>query len=154
MLKAVQIADLEVQSLADTGSTVTLLREDIYRLLGPSPLRAAPLRLVGFSRGNVRPKGCIFLDIGIDNSVFSSNVYVIDFAHMLHPVILGTGVICQGVLTCGGTNITLSKPDVFINLINVCDDIAQVDLTTITDICSIDICSMICHQLENVNSVI
>lgn len=132
MQKLVQIAHMVVRFLVGTGSPVTLLREDNNRLLGSFPVTSERLRLSGFGRVNVRPKSSFSTDIDIDKSIVSTNVYVSNFAHISHRIILGRNITCQVTLTYEDISLSTTTADIFINLINICDDLSEIDFAHIT----------------------
>lgn len=137
MQKSVKISDLQIDSLVDTGSSLTLLRRTFTDSSGPPPFTSVPIQFSDISNSNIQHIRSFFTGIEIDdNNVFSTTAYVIKFSQMSVQLMFGTDVIFQSVLTCDKTGATLSKspaPDIFIHYINVQDDVPEVKLTHIRD---------------------
>ena len=89
MHKLVKISNLQINSLLYTGSPITLLCKDTYRLVGSFPLSTIPIWLKGFGSSTVVPLSSFLTNIKTDDHTFSINVYVINSSHMPLPIIIG-----------------------------------------------------------------
>ena len=110
-----------------------LLCNDTYCLLGSLPLSTIPIQLTGFNSKIVMPLGSFQTNIEVDNNTFSTNAHVISFSHMSLPIIIGTDIL-QGTLTCetGASFSKSNSTNIFIHLINTCDDYLNMDLRIFT----------------------
>lgn len=80
MQKLVKIADLSIAALINTGSEITVMREDFYRLRGYLALYHVRLQLPTFVTDDVIPIGSFDGTIHIDKHEFNTTTYVTNFS--------------------------------------------------------------------------
>ena len=88
MHKLVKISNLQINSLLYTGSPITLLCKDTYRLLGSFPLSTVPIWLKGFGSSTVVPLSSFPTDIENDCHTFSINAHVTNSSRIPLPISL------------------------------------------------------------------
>lgn len=77
MLKEVIISDTCVNALIDTGSQVTIMREDIYSKINSEQLLNTTIYLAGFGKGEARSVGCFQTIVKIDDEEFPCTIHVV-----------------------------------------------------------------------------
>ncbi|GFY02344.1 uncharacterized protein TNCV_3502261 [Trichonephila clavipes] len=121
MRKTVKINGYDFDALIDTGSTITLIRESVYQILGRPTLNATKIKLTSFGKSEIKTFGSFKSTIDIEDNKFMTDIYVIDNLQTTIDVIIGTDVLKQTEfkITANGIELIYKKKDHFINLINV-----------------------------------
>ncbi|GFT87499.1 hypothetical protein TNCV_1638871 [Trichonephila clavipes] len=121
MRKTVKINGYDFDALIDTGSTITLIRESVYQILGRPTLNATKIKLTSFGKSEIKTFGSFKSTIDIEDNKFMTDIYVIDNLQTTIDVIIGTDVLKQTEfkITANGIELISKKKDHFINLINV-----------------------------------
>ncbi|GFV36638.1 uncharacterized protein TNCV_1033141 [Trichonephila clavipes] len=121
MRKTVKINGYDFDALIDTGSTITLIRESVYQILGRPTLNATKIKLTSFSKSEIKLFGTFKSTINIEDNKFMTDIYVINNSQTTIDVIIGTDVLKQTEfkITANGIELIPKKKDHFINLINV-----------------------------------
>ncbi|GFY10166.1 uncharacterized protein TNCV_360331 [Trichonephila clavipes] len=121
MRKTVKINGYDFDALIDTGSTITLIRESVYQILGRPTLNATKIKLTSFSKSEIKLFGTFKSTINIEDNKFMTDIYVIDNSQTTIDVIIGTDVLKQTEfkISANGIELIPKKKDHFINLINV-----------------------------------
>ncbi|GFV39359.1 hypothetical protein TNCV_1230611 [Trichonephila clavipes] len=96
MHKTVKINGYDFDALIDTGSTITLIRESVYRILGRPTLNPMKIKLTSFGNSEIKLFGSFKFTIDIEDNKFMTDVYVIDNLQTI-DVIIGTDVLKQTV---------------------------------------------------------
>ncbi|GFW64221.1 hypothetical protein TNCV_709261 [Trichonephila clavipes] len=95
MRKTVKINGYYFDALIDTGSTMTLIRESVYQILGRPTLNATKIKLTSFSKSEIKLFGTFKSTINIEDNKFMTDIYVIDNSQTTIDVIIGTDVLKQ-----------------------------------------------------------
>ncbi|GFV59968.1 transposon Tf2-9 polyprotein [Trichonephila clavipes] len=119
--KTVTINGYDFDALIDTGSTITLIRESVYQILGRLTLNATKIKLTSFSKSEIKLFGSFKSTINIEDNKFMTDFYVINNSQTTFDVIIGTDVLKQTEfkIRANGIELIPKKKDHFINLINV-----------------------------------
>ncbi|GFV16670.1 uncharacterized protein TNCV_4418571 [Trichonephila clavipes] len=119
--KTVEINGYDFDALIDTGSTITLIRESVYQILGRPTINPTKIKLTFFGNSETKHFGSFKSTINIEDYKFMTNIYVIDNVQTTIDVIIGTDVLKQTEFksTTNGIELIPKKKDHFINLINV-----------------------------------
>ncbi|GFU38868.1 uncharacterized protein TNCV_3539921 [Trichonephila clavipes] len=121
MRKTVKINGYDFDALIDTGSTITLIRESVYQILGRPTLNATKIKLTSFGKSEIKLFGTFKSTINIEDNKFMTDIYVIDNSQTTIDVIIGTDVLKQTEfkISANGIELIPKKKDHFINLIHV-----------------------------------
>ncbi|GFX50897.1 uncharacterized protein TNCV_2732481 [Trichonephila clavipes] len=121
MRKTVKINGYYCDALIDTGSTITLIRESVYQILGRPTLNATKIKLTSLGKSEIKTFGSFKSTIDIEDNKFMTDIYVIDNLQTTIDVIIGTDVLkrTEFKITANGIELIPKKKDHFINLINV-----------------------------------
>ncbi|GFX97443.1 uncharacterized protein TNCV_2840031 [Trichonephila clavipes] len=121
MCKTVKINGYDFDALIDTSSTITLIRESVYQILGRPTLNSTKIKLTSFGKSEIKPFGSFKSTIDIENNKFMTDIYVIDNLQTTIDVVIGTDVLKQTEfkISANGIELIPKKMDHFINLINV-----------------------------------
>ncbi|GFS77518.1 uncharacterized protein TNCV_320751 [Trichonephila clavipes] len=121
MRKTVKMNGYDFDALIDTGSTITLIRESVYQILGRPTLNATKIKLTSFGKSEIKLFGTFKSTINIEDNKFMTDIYVIDNSQTTIDVIIGTDVLKQTEfkISANGIELIPKKNDHFINLINV-----------------------------------
>ncbi|XP_076393341.1 uncharacterized protein LOC143265399 [Megachile rotundata] len=134
MRKEIFINDVRVKALIDTGSCVSLLREDVYKKIGIGNLHACTTKLTGFGKGNeTLPLGYVQITIKIDSEEFPTTVYVVPIDSMNAEGVIGTDIINLAELTINQQNIIFHKIPLCTFLTQISTDNNLLDLTHVQD---------------------
>ncbi|GFT60638.1 hypothetical protein TNCV_1789271 [Trichonephila clavipes] len=95
MRKTVKINGYDFDALIDTGSTITLIRESVYQILGRPTLNATKTKLTSFGKSEIKTFGSFKSTIDIEDNKFMTDIYVIDNLQTTIDVIIGTDVLKQ-----------------------------------------------------------
>ncbi|GFY16930.1 hypothetical protein TNCV_3689881 [Trichonephila clavipes] len=93
MRKTVKINGYDFDTLIDTGSTHTLIRESVYQILGKPTLNPTKIKLTSFSKSEIKPFGYFKSTIDIEDNKFMTDIYVIDNSQTTIDIIIGTYVL-------------------------------------------------------------
>ncbi|GFU49151.1 hypothetical protein TNCV_573871 [Trichonephila clavipes] len=121
MRKTIKINGYGFDALIDTSSTITLIRERVYQILGRPTINPTKIKLTSFGKSEVKPFGSFKSTIDIEENNFMTDIYVIDNSQTTIDVIIGTYVLKQTKfkISANGIELLPKKKDHFINLINV-----------------------------------
>ncbi|GFY23534.1 uncharacterized protein TNCV_1038331 [Trichonephila clavipes] len=121
MRKTVKINGYDFDALIDTGSTITLICESVYQILGRQTLNATEIKLTSFGKSEIKRFGTFKSTINIEDNKFMTGIYVINNSQTTIFVIIGTDVLKQTdfKISAKGIELIPKKKDHFINLINV-----------------------------------
>ncbi|GFW89034.1 hypothetical protein TNCV_2684681 [Trichonephila clavipes] len=78
MRKTVKINGYDFDALIDTGSTITLIRESVYQIVGIPTLNPKKIKLTSFGKSEIKPFGSFKSTIDIEDNKFMTDIYVID----------------------------------------------------------------------------
>ncbi|GFY63856.1 pro-Pol polyprotein [Trichonephila inaurata madagascariensis] len=95
MRKTVKIDGYDFDALIDTGSTITLIRESVYQILGRPTLNPTKIKLTSFGKSENKPFGSFKSTIDIEGNKFMTDIYVIDNSQTTIDIIIGTDVLKQ-----------------------------------------------------------
>ncbi|GFT38195.1 hypothetical protein TNCV_253611 [Trichonephila clavipes] len=95
MRKTVKINGYDFDALIHTGSTITLIRESVYQILGRPTLNATKIKLTSFGKSEIKLFGTFKSTIDIEDNKFMTDIYVIDNLKTTIDVIIGTDVLKQ-----------------------------------------------------------
>ncbi|GFY61205.1 hypothetical protein TNIN_388091 [Trichonephila inaurata madagascariensis] len=90
MCKTVKINGYDFDALIDTGSTITLIRESVYQILGRSTLNHTKIRLISSGKSEIKPFESFKSTIDTEDNKFITDIYVIDNSQTTIDVIIGT----------------------------------------------------------------
>ncbi|KAF8768437.1 hypothetical protein HNY73_021258 [Argiope bruennichi] len=86
-------------ALIDTGSSVTLLREDICKqIIKPSELSRETIILSGLGKSQVKTKGSFRQDIELDGQKYSLTWHVVPTSYLDFQAIIGSDILEQASL--------------------------------------------------------
>ncbi|GFV41384.1 uncharacterized protein TNCV_1302441 [Trichonephila clavipes] len=121
MRKTVKINGYYCDALIDTGSTITLIHESVYQILGRPTLNATKIKLTSLGKSEIKTFGSFKSTIDIEDNKFMTDIYVINNSQTTIDVIIGTDVLKQTEFKISASGIELipKKKDHLINLINV-----------------------------------
>lgn len=129
MHKTVRINSIETDALIDTGSDVTIVREDFYRKLKPSPqLSPSDIKLTGIGNATVVPIGAISITISIDNTEFVVNAHIVQSNVSSSPVLLGKDFLQTTNLIIEQGRVTVEKPESENNIFAIAADVLDDNL--------------------------
>ncbi|GFY40505.1 hypothetical protein TNIN_19181 [Trichonephila inaurata madagascariensis] len=94
MRKTVKINDYDFDALIDTESTITLIPESVYQILGRPTLNPTKIKLLSFGKSEIKPFGSFKSTIDIENK-FMTDIYVVDNSETTIDIIIGTDVLKQ-----------------------------------------------------------
>ncbi|GFW60431.1 hypothetical protein TNCV_942981 [Trichonephila clavipes] len=117
MRKTVKINGYDFDALIDTGSTITLIRESVYQILGRPTLNATKIKLTSFGKSEIKTFGSFKSTIDIEDNKFMTDIYVINNSQTTIDVIIGTDVLKQTEFKISASGIELipKKKYQFIN---------------------------------------
>ncbi|GFX40306.1 hypothetical protein TNCV_4319391 [Trichonephila clavipes] len=121
MRKTVKINGYDFDDFIDTGSTITLIRESVYQILGRLTLNPTKIKLTSFGKSEIKLFGSFKFTIDIEGNKLMADVYVIDNSQTTIGVVMGNDVLKQTEfkISANGIELIPKKKDHFINLINV-----------------------------------
>lgn len=139
MHKRILINSNETDALVDTGSDVTLVREDFYRKLFPLPaLRTSDIKLTGIGNVSFIPLGMIDVNIVMDGTEFNTTVHIVSSNISSVPVLLGkdflhnhTFIIKHGEITVIDNE--FNENNIFAIAANICTDELPTDVQQLID---------------------
>lgn len=116
MFKEILIEDKNFYALLDTGSHLSLMREDIFKLINVSKLCESEILLTGIAQGQVKTLGHFQTTITVDGFNFPLSFHVVPSKALEVTVILGTDFINQAEITIDCNGITVNKPNALVFL--------------------------------------
>lgn len=116
MFKEILIEDKKFDALLDTGSHLSLMREDKFKLIDTSKLCESQVLLTGIAQGQAKTIGHFQTTITIDGFNFPLTFHVIPSKALDVTVILGTDFINQAEITIDQHGITVNKPSAMVFL--------------------------------------
>ncbi|GFW20468.1 hypothetical protein TNCV_4547351 [Trichonephila clavipes] len=69
MRKTVKINGYDFDALIDTGSTITLIRESVYQILGRPTINPTKIKLTSFGNSEIKPFGSFKSTIDIEEGI-------------------------------------------------------------------------------------
>ncbi|GFX67095.1 transposon Tf2-9 polyprotein [Trichonephila clavipes] len=93
MRKTVKINGYDFDALIDTGSTITLIRESVYQILGRPTINPTKIKITSFGNSEIKPFGSFKSTINIEDNKFMTDIYVIYNFQTTIDVIIGTDVL-------------------------------------------------------------
>ncbi|GFX98871.1 uncharacterized protein TNCV_1504471 [Trichonephila clavipes] len=98
-LKSIMLGNEIVSALIDTGSTVSLIREDISsKIVDPSRLSQINTVLYGLGQTEVIAKGSFEYDFVLDKDQYSLTWHVVPTKQLNFEAIIGTDILGQASL--------------------------------------------------------
>lgn len=85
----VDIAGLKCRTLIDTGSDVSLIRNDLYKKIDKSKLSSTTRSFTGLGNVVTKPIGISQLKLSIEGDVYEIEAYVVPANSMVAELILG-----------------------------------------------------------------
>lgn len=116
MFKKIIIENKSFRALLDTGSHLSLMRNDIFMSINPPKLCESEVLLTGIAQGQVATQGYFQTTITIDNIDFSLTFHVVPSKALNVDIILGTDFINQAEITITQDGIKVNKPSALIFL--------------------------------------
>ncbi|GFW04644.1 hypothetical protein TNCV_3066621 [Trichonephila clavipes] len=95
MRNTVKINGYDFDALIDTGSTITLIRESVYQILGRPTINPTKIKLTSFGNSEIKTFGSFKSTIDIEDNKFMTDIYVINNSQTTIDVIIGTDVLKQ-----------------------------------------------------------
>ncbi|XP_011860175.1 PREDICTED: uncharacterized protein LOC105557527 [Vollenhovia emeryi] len=136
MCKDIVVNNVRVKALIDTGSQVTVLREDIFidTELPMSQLRNTDTLLIGFGKNETRPLGYFQTIVQIDGGEFPSTVYVVPTSLMSVGVVVGCDILSSAEVKIDTEGIQIRKIPLvkFLTQIRINDE--QIDVGHVEDV--------------------
>lgn len=105
----VQINNVHIPAILDTGSSKTLLREDEFRKIGNPTLQPTARMFKGFGNAQRRGLGVLNADLTINGVIYTNPVYVVPTEAMDSSMLLGKDVQKQMNINIDGGVITIKK---------------------------------------------
>ncbi|GBM85802.1 hypothetical protein AVEN_214302-1 [Araneus ventricosus] len=132
----ISIADVKISALVDTGSQKTIFRESTHKRIGSPSLQTSDITLTGLGTQVVHPIGYFNHPFKIDNTIFQTDVYVVNNAFLSFDAIIGQDSLQQAEFSIGKNGISLitnhEEQNFFVNF-NVLDQNISPDLTHISN---------------------
>ncbi|GFV38955.1 uncharacterized protein TNCV_965211 [Trichonephila clavipes] len=130
MCTTVKINGYDFDAFIDTGSTITIIRESVYHILGRPTLIPTKINLTSFGKSEIKTFGSFKSTIDIEDNKFMTDIYVTNNSQTTIDVIIGTDVLKQTEfkISANGVELIPKKKDYFINLINVSEAHNQSEL--------------------------
>lgn len=93
--KTILINNFSFQALIDTGSQVSLLRENAFKKLGKTQLHNTKIKLVGLESAKSQSIGSFDADVVVDHISFKSPLLVVNNSAISFEAIIGNDIISQ-----------------------------------------------------------
>ncbi|GFT86090.1 hypothetical protein TNCV_3257051 [Trichonephila clavipes] len=93
MRNTVKINGYGFDALIDTGSTITLIRESVYQIVGRPTINPTKIKLTSFGNSEIKPFGSFKSTTDIEDNKFMTDIYVIDNLQTTIDVIIGIDVL-------------------------------------------------------------
>lgn len=124
MIKEVIIKNTRLDALIDTGSQVTIMREDIYKNLKLGQLLNTTICLSGFGKNEVRSLGCFQTIVEIDNEQFPCTMHVVRSDAMNTSIIIGSDILnlAEVIVNVDGIMVRKVSPTMFLAQIDVLEE--------------------------------
>lgn len=116
MFKEISIEDKKFNALLDTGSHLSLMREDKFKLIDVSKLCESQVLLRGIAQGQVKTLGHFQTTVIVDGFNFPLTFHVVPSEALDTTIILGTDFINQAEITINQHGIIVNKPSTMVFL--------------------------------------
>lgn len=116
MFKEILIEDKSFYTLLDTGSHLSLMREDIFKSINVLKLWKSEVLLTGIAQGQIKTLGYFQTTITVDSFNFPVMFHVVPPKALNVAIILGTNFINQAEITINQNGITVNKPSALVFL--------------------------------------
>ncbi|GFX75595.1 transposon Tf2-6 polyprotein [Trichonephila clavipes] len=111
-LKSIMLGNEIVSSFIDTGSTVSLIREDVStKIVDHSRLSKINTVLYGLGQTEVITKGSFKYDFVLDKDQYSLTWHVVPTKQLNFEAIIGTDILGQASLNFTQEGVTFHKPE-------------------------------------------
>jgi len=151
-LKDVKIDNENLVALIDTGSDLSLIREDQYLNIGSPNLTHREIVFRGIGAQNFKTKGKFDIEIKIDDDYFLTSLSVVPNELLQYDLILGTDLINKINLYVEEGKITVRKPSAEIRAANRLPEIFKVELTSESS--DVDLSHLTSEHKNNVSDII
>lgn len=131
--KIIEIGELKINSMIDTGSQVTIISENVYNKLNINELHPSNSTLSGFGKSITKPLGFFKSEIKIDEFKCFSDICVVENNNMPYDVIIGLDVLMQGETVINEKGISIKNKPQPTDDINIFS-ILPVNLVTTDDV--------------------
>lgn len=128
--KDVKIINESLVALLDTGSDLSLIREDRYVKIGSPNLTNREIVFCGIGVQNFKTKGQFDVEIEIDDEYFLTNLSVVPNELLQCDLILGTDLINKVNLYIEEGKITMRKPCAEIRAANNLPEMFKIELAS------------------------
>lgn len=105
----VELNNVKIQAMIDTGTDYTLLRRSEYRKIGSPPLRETLNTFEGFGSARVKSDGAFRATVTIQGEDYDGNIFVIPDYAMSHLMLVGKKITRQMEVVIRGGLITITK---------------------------------------------
>lgn len=139
MIKKIRVENVHLDALIDTGSQLSLIREDVFCNLRVTKLFERKIKLTGFANGAMETEGYFQATTVIDGIKHDVTLHVVPRAAMNFDVIIGMDVLSRCETIINPDRVTIGKYDAdafFVNY-NVTDkqnDELDIELTVSKEI--------------------
>lgn len=141
--KSVRVSNLDVTALIDTGSDLTLVRNECYLKMGSPKLQSSGIIFRGIGSGNIKTRGSFKTDITVDGGLYPIRMHIVSDALLKYDLLIGADFLSE-------VNVTINKGIVQIginkeehtadrNIPDICriecvENVDGIDLTHITNV--------------------
>lgn len=153
-LKDVKIDNENLVALIDTGSDLSLIREDQYLNIGSPNLTHREIVFRGIGAQNFKTKGKFDIEIKTttDDDYFLTSLSVVPNELLQYDLILGTDLINKINLYVEEGKITVRKPSAEIRAANRLPEIFKIELTSESS--DVDLSHLTSEHKNNVSDII
>ena len=95
MCISLNIKDVEINALIDTGSSVSIISKDVFDRFGEVSLETASLNLTELTGANIKVLGLLNTFVNLGENGFQARVYVVE--GMKYEMILGRDIMTKRV---------------------------------------------------------
>lgn len=134
MNKNIVINNVSLQALIDTGSPVSLVREDVFKRLKEHALIQSTRVFSGFGGGESKVLGYFQTVVYIDSDDYPLTLYVVPYESVNVEVVIGRDILLQANLSIDQDAVTIQKKSSvdFLAHINITDE-TRTDIEAIPD---------------------
>lgn len=134
VLKNIEINKVNFRALMDTGSTVSLLREDAFKRLKDYKLIPSSRTFFGFGGGESETLGYFQTIVRIDNEEYSLTFYVVQYESINVEAVIGRDILEQADVNFRRNDVLVhKKADMnFLAQIDVLEE-SRIDIEELTD---------------------
>lgn len=128
------IENCRIKALIDTGSSISVVREDVFNKFKNQTIQKVCRTMFGFGNGESMTEGYFESDVTIDDDSFYLGFYVVSVDAMKYEAIIGRNKLKQAQLKFkqGGVVVEKLEEVNFIAAIDLTDDF-KTDIPTISD---------------------